>query len=120
MKKKVAIIALTVFLVAGINAAISMSKMDVTYDGSDTFATTLYENPTDYDVSELSGIAEGIVKTDLEKTMSQNVVTAIVFDYRGYDTMGESFILLTAISGSMAILRKAKKGKECSSDEEGH
>jgi len=120
MKKKIAFIALAVLMVAGINAAMTMAKFEPTYDGSDTPVLELYADPANYDVSEVSGVAEAIVKTDLDKTRAANVVTAVVFDYRGYDTMGESFILLTAISGSMAILRKAKKRKEVSANEEGH
>lgn len=34
-----------------------------------------------------------------------NVVTAINFDYRGFDTLGEEFILFTAITGASVILR---------------
>jgi len=118
MKKKVAILSLIVFMVAAVNVAMTMSRFERTYDGSDTSVAALYEDPTAYDVSEVSGVADAIVKTDLDKTHAQNVVTAVVFDYRGYDTMGESFILLTAISGSMAILRKVKKGKEVEIREE--
>ena len=32
-----------------------------------------------------------------------------MFDFRGYDTLGESFVLLTAISGSMLILRGVRR-----------
>jgi multicomponent Na+:H+ antiporter subunit B len=34
-----------------------------------------------------------------------NVVTAIVFDYRGFDTMGEEFILFAAVVGVVLLLR---------------
>jgi multicomponent Na+:H+ antiporter subunit B len=34
-----------------------------------------------------------------------NVVTAIVFDYRGFDTMGEEFILFAAVVGVFMLLR---------------
>ncbi|HEX5583844.1 hydrogen gas-evolving membrane-bound hydrogenase subunit E [Gaiella sp.] len=34
-----------------------------------------------------------------------NVVTAIVFDYRGFDTMGEEFILFAAVIGVVLLLR---------------
>jgi multicomponent Na+:H+ antiporter subunit B len=36
-----------------------------------------------------------------------NVVAAIVFDYRGIDTMGEEFILFTAIVGVVLLLRSS-------------
>ena len=35
-----------------------------------------------------------------------NVVTAVVFDYRGFDTMGEEFILFIAVMGVVLLLRK--------------
>ncbi|NJE76585.1 hydrogen gas-evolving membrane-bound hydrogenase subunit E [Thermococcus sp. ES12] len=34
-----------------------------------------------------------------------NIVTDIVFDYRGYDTLGEATVLFTAIAGAVALLR---------------
>jgi multicomponent Na+:H+ antiporter subunit B len=34
-----------------------------------------------------------------------NVVTAVVFDYRGFDTMGEEFILFAAVVGVVLLLR---------------
>ncbi|HET8528495.1 MAG TPA: MnhB domain-containing protein [Gaiellaceae bacterium] len=34
-----------------------------------------------------------------------NVVTATVFDYRGFDTMGEEFILFAAVMGVVLLLR---------------
>jgi multicomponent Na+:H+ antiporter subunit B len=36
---------------------------------------------------------------------STNVVTAIVFDYRGFDTMGEEFILFASVVGVVLLLR---------------
>jgi multicomponent Na+:H+ antiporter subunit B len=36
---------------------------------------------------------------------SSNVVTAIVFDYRGFDTMGEEFILFASVVGVVLLLR---------------
>jgi multicomponent Na+:H+ antiporter subunit B len=35
-----------------------------------------------------------------------NVVAAIVFDYRGFDTMGEEFILFMAVVGVVLLLRE--------------
>jgi multicomponent Na+:H+ antiporter subunit B len=35
-----------------------------------------------------------------------NVVTTIVFDYRGFDTLGEEFILFTAVLGVALLLRE--------------
>jgi multicomponent Na+:H+ antiporter subunit B len=40
-----------------------------------------------------------------EKTGSANLVTGVVFDFRGYDTLGEATVLVTAVLGVLAILR---------------
>jgi multicomponent Na+:H+ antiporter subunit B len=40
-----------------------------------------------------------------EKTGSVNLVTGIIFDFRGYDTLGEATILFTAVVGILTILR---------------
>jgi multicomponent Na+:H+ antiporter subunit B len=44
------------------------------------------------------------------RTGSANLVTGVVFDFRGYDTMGEAVVLVTAVLGVLTILRlKGKK-----------
>jgi len=47
-----------------------------------------------------------------------DVVNAIDYDYRGFDTLGEEFILFTSIIGVMLLLRDPKpKGGAAESDE---
>jgi multisubunit Na+/H+ antiporter MnhB subunit len=46
-----------------------------------------------------------------EKTGATNVVTSIVWGYRGYDTLGEATVLFTAVIGVIAVLRAAGKGR---------
>ena len=43
---------------------------------------------------------------------------SVVFNFRGYDTLGESFILIGALAGSMVILRKVAKRPEIEREEE--
>lgn len=45
-----------------------------------------------------------------EEASANNVVTSIVFDYRGFDTLGEATVLFTAVSGVLMALRR--KGVE--------
>ncbi len=40
------------------------------------------------------------------QTGANNIVTSVVFDYRGYDTLGEATVLFTAVSGVLIALRK--------------
>lgn len=60
--------------------------------------------------SPYNGVAKYMVDYTIQKTHALNSVTAIVFDFRGYDTLGESFVLCTAVTGVAVILRKAVKG----------
>lgn len=48
-------------------------------------------------------------------THASNVVTGVVFDFRGFDTLGEATVLFAAVSGVMLALRTTlpkKKGGE--------
>ena len=40
-----------------------------------------------------------------EEASANNVVTSVVFDYRGFDTLGEATVLFTAVSGVLMALR---------------
>lgn len=44
-----------------------------------------------------------------EETGANNAVTAIVFDYRGFDTLGEATVLFTAVLGVGLVLRQRRK-----------
>ncbi|MDO5845329.1 MAG: hypothetical protein Q4Q04_00230 [Methanocorpusculum sp.] len=41
-----------------------------------------------------------------EETGSNNVVTSIVFDYRGFDTLGEATVLFVAVLGLVILFRR--------------
>ena len=41
-----------------------------------------------------------------EETHTPNMVTAVLADYRGYDTMGETAVVFTAAVGCMLLLRR--------------
>lgn len=45
------------------------------------------------------------IRNGVEGTGSVNLVTAVLLDYRAYDTLGEATILFTAVMGVLAILR---------------
>ena len=55
-------------------------------------------------------MASHYIEGAAQKTGSANLVTGVVFDFRGYDTMGEAVVLVTAVLGVLTILRlKGKK-----------
>ena len=40
---------------------------------------------------------------------ANNVVTAVVFDYRGFDTLGEATVLFAAVVSVLALFRKRRE-----------
>ena len=114
MKKFLTWVSLGVLLFAFLAASIGMSQLPPTYDGSKAAVSVaeLQENPESYDDSKADGAAAVIVQQNLANSHAVNDVTSIVFDFRGYDTMGEAFILITAVAGSAVILFTKKQGEE--------
>lgn len=56
-----------------------------------------------FEIPSLSYLANGLADTG-----SPNAVTAVLLDYRAYDTLGEATVLFAAILGAIAIMRKSK------------
>jgi len=44
-----------------------------------------------------------------EQTGANNAVTSVVFDFRGFDTLGEATILFTAVAGVLVLFRRLKQ-----------
>jgi multisubunit Na+/H+ antiporter MnhB subunit len=55
-----------------------------------------------------------IIENAQNQTGNNNVVASVVFDYRGFDTLGEATILLTAVTGVLLLLRTLKRKEESS------
>ena len=108
--KKIALsLSLIAILACGVYASIRLANSSPTYDGSNVDLVALYEDPTSYDNSNADGVGSVIVNENLDKTAADNVVFSVVFNFRGYDTLGESFILIASIAGSMVILRQTRR-----------
>lgn len=45
----------------------------------------------------------------VEKTATPNIVTAILADYRGYDTLGETAVIFSAGMACILLLRRKRK-----------
>ncbi len=54
----------------------------------------------------LEPIAQVYNARTVAETSATNVVAAINFDWRAYDTIGEASILLTAVTGVTALMRR--------------
>lgn len=53
-----------------------------------------------------------ILRDTLAQTNATGVVSAVNFDYRGFDTVGEEFILFTAAAGMSVVLRRLRGEQE--------
>lgn len=49
-----------------------------------------------------------IIENTQEVTGANSAVAAVVFDWRGYDTLGEATVLFTAFTGVVMLLRKMR------------
>jgi multicomponent Na+:H+ antiporter subunit B len=58
------------------------------------------------------GVGEHYLDKGLEEAGATNLVTNIVLDYRGYDTLGEVTVLFTATTGVAALFWRERHGKE--------
>jgi multisubunit Na+/H+ antiporter MnhB subunit len=53
------------------------------------------------------------LRAGLEQTGAANIVTAVLLDFRAYDTLGEASVLFCAVMGALSILRRqARKQPE--------
>lgn len=51
------------------------------------------------------------IEKSVEETATPNVVTAVLADYRGYDTLGETTVIFTAGIACILLLRRHKGDK---------
>jgi multicomponent Na+:H+ antiporter subunit B len=58
-----------------------------------------------------SHVSPKYIQEAIEKTATPNMVTAVLADYRSYDTMGETVVVFTAGIGCILMLRKKRKGE---------
>ena len=56
------------------------------------------------------------IRNGQEQTGANNIVTPIVFDFRGFDTLGEATVLFTAVLGVGMMFRKLHAGEEYEND----
>ncbi|MGI9517195.1 MAG: hydrogen gas-evolving membrane-bound hydrogenase subunit E [Pirellulaceae bacterium] len=54
----------------------------------------------------------------LEKTGAENIVTAVLLDFRAYDTLGEATVLFCAVVGALSILRRPTRKRPDRPDKE--
>lgn len=103
MRKYIAIaISVLVFVILAYFFIASSAPINYTTGGD-------YVNPINHHQANQS-VPKQYLNDSREDTGSQNVVTAIVVEYRGFDTLGEVTVLFTAATG-LAVLMEGYKRK---------
>lgn len=118
MKKFFTYFSLAIFITMGTYVMITAADLPRTYNGKNTNIYEIQGNSPKYSLEEPYSASEIIIKESIEKTRSLNIVNAVVFDFRGYDALGQSFILLTTVTGCSLMLSCEKKRREESDEED--
>lgn len=105
-----AVVTIVIILMVCLLCAFRLGELDPTFEGGVDVAL-LEQDPSAYDLEHADGAAYVIVAKNLEETAAKNVCFSVVFNFRGYDTMGESFVLIAALTGSLCILRTSRRKK---------
>lgn len=64
-------------------------------------------------VGQIDAPANIYLRDGISKTGASNIVSAIILDFRAYDTLGEATVLFTSIIGALSVLRLVtRKRKE--------
>ena len=71
------------------------------------FFSSLMIHP--FGVPEKTSMDDDIIANAQGETGANNAVTSVVFDYRGFDTLGEATVLFTAVAGVIMVFRRIKK-----------
>lgn len=63
------------------------------------------DNPTN------TNVAPRYLEKGQEETGTENAVTGVILNYRGYDTMGEVTVIFTALAAVLGILGRERRGR---------
>ena len=58
------------------------------------------------------------LRDGLAETGAANIVTAVLLDFRAYDTLGEATVLFCAVMGALSVLHRQARQRSNSADEE--
>ncbi|MGD9761470.1 MAG: hydrogen gas-evolving membrane-bound hydrogenase subunit E [Candidatus Izemoplasmatales bacterium] len=81
------------------------------------FAVLIYaimQMPTgaNVNVPAYNEVARHYLESGATETNSSNIIAAILADYRGFDTLGETIVLFTSVVAVGSVLRSTKYDKE--------
>ena len=62
-----------------------------------------------FGIPEETDMDDNIINNVQTETGANNAVKSVLFDYRGFDTLGEATILFTAVVAVIMVFRRLKK-----------
>ncbi|MDL2246033.1 EhbH [Methanobrevibacter sp. OttesenSCG-928-K11] len=72
------------------------------------FSVTLFSALYDINSMIIPGVSS--IYNELGILIAPNMVTTVIFDWRGYDTLGEALVLLTAVLVVLLVFGSGKLG----------
>jgi multicomponent Na+:H+ antiporter subunit B len=113
MKTKVASLLAFLFIVGFLFIMIIPSMFSIHEPGKPIYNKNVFENPQGSNIENVYTMDDYYLRNGQKETGSNNIVTSIVFDYRGFDTLGEGTVLFIAVSSiSMLLYQLLKKKKD--------
>jgi len=91
-------VIVAIFLIAGMLMVHQFGHPERQFSEEDGKIRTVDPNMDEY-----------IIENAQNETGADNTVTSVVFDYRGFDTLGEATVLFTAVAGVVILFRRLKK-----------
>lgn len=79
------------------------------------FAAIVFKEMPEFG-SPLFGVSQQYLDEGFKISNAANLVTAILLDFRAYDTLGEATVIFVSIIGAFVILRKKGKIKDAGND----
>ena len=74
------------------------------------YATIDLPDRGDPDAPASTHVSPYYIERSVEDTENPNVITAVLADYRGYDTLGETIVIFAAGLACVLILMKRRAG----------
>lgn len=98
MRRVLLCLAFAIFSLSLIYVAINPADFGMEGDGHLVFGKPRFEDMDNY-----------FIHHGQNQTGANNIVTSIVFDYRGFDTLGEASVLFTAVLAVGMVLRSLRR-----------
>jgi multicomponent Na+:H+ antiporter subunit B len=113
MKTKIASFIAFLFFVGFLFVMILPSQYSIHLPGEPVRDDDVFKESGQGKTENVRTMDDYFLRNGQQETGSNNIVTSVVFDYRGFDTLGEGTVLFIAVSSiSMLLYQFLKKKKE--------